>query len=218
MGVCSATARQTCGTPSWEGPEEADSGRKWSDGGQGPARAWWAVTQSGRLGSARRGRGAAQCSLGRWGGGLRAAPRRLWGPPCRGGPGRQAAAGTRGDWTGLRALPCLACGQLGCVCGRRQHLRGLQAEPLRVPWTLPRTGPWPPEAGTLPLHGRRCCAGLRRTDPQPGGPAVQRARPGSGSLRGGQAVWGLSLEGTENPRDGRVDQPLLLVPLGCLLL
>lgn len=208
MGVCSATARQTCGTPSWEGPEEADSGRKWSDGGQGRARAWWAVPQSGRLGSARRGRGAAQCSLGRWGGG----------PPCRGGPGRRAAAGTRGDWTGLRALPCLACGQLGCVCGRQQHLRGLQAEPLRVPWTLPRTGPWPPEAGTLPLHGRRCCAGLRRTDPQPGGPAVQRARPGSGSLRGGQAVWGLSLEGTENPRDGRVDQPLLLVPLGCLLL
>lgn len=31
-------------------------------------------------------------------------------------------------------------------------------------------------------------------------------------------MWGLSLEGTENPGDGWVDQPLLLVPLGCLLL
>lgn len=109
MGVCSATARQTCGTPSWEGPEEADSGRKWSDGGQGRARALWAVTQSGRLGSARRGRGAAQCSLGRWGGGLRAPPRRLWGAPLPWGPwpaGRCRHTG-RLDWASGSAVSCL---------------------------------------------------------------------------------------------------------------
>lgn len=46
------------------------------------------------------------------------------------------------------------------------------------------------------------CAGSDAVlDPQPCGLAVQRASLRSGSLRGGQAMWGLPLEGTENPGD-----------------
>lgn len=140
--------------------------------------------------------------------GCRPAQPRRWGGGCVWRPGSRAAAQRCAGRSGLPAvgspgqcryphagLTGLARGQLGCVCGTRRLVGACRRAAASAPRPS-RQSPGPRRPAHCP------CAGLRRTDARPCGPAVQKVSLGSQSLWGGQAMRGLPLEGTENPEDG----------------